>query len=158
MDVVADTNVIISGLLWQGAPRQVLDAAREGQLRLHTSAALLAELQDVLHRPKLSRRLQVAGVAAEELVLDYAALATTTSSVPIDPVIAADPDDDAVLACAAAAQAQAVVSGDSHLLDLREYQGIPILTAAELLARIPSASLSAEPGTPPAAGDGPASE
>ena len=45
-----------------------------------------------------------------------------------------DPDDDHVIACAIAARADAIVSGDHDLLDLREYHGIPILTAA--LARI----------------------
>lgn len=50
--------------------------------------------------------------------------------------MARDPDDDHVLACALAAQADLVVSGDSHLLDLNSYQGIPIVGAAEALERI----------------------
>jgi predicted nucleic acid-binding protein len=54
----------------------------------------------------------------------------------IAPTIADDPADDAVLACAIGARAEVIVSGDSHLLRLGDYQGIPILTAAELLARI----------------------
>ena len=48
-----------------------------------------------------------------------------------------DPDDDAVLACALAAQAEVIVSGDGHLLSLKNYEGIDILTAPDLLARIP---------------------
>jgi len=56
--------------------------------------------------------------------------------VEITPVILADPDDDAVLACAVAARAEIIVSGDSHLLDLKDYEGILIVTAAHLLARI----------------------
>jgi predicted nucleic acid-binding protein len=51
-------------------------------------------------------------------------------------VVDADPDDDAVLACAVAARAEAIVSGDPHLLALREYERVPIVTATELLARI----------------------
>jgi uncharacterized protein len=54
----------------------------------------------------------------------------------IEPVITDDPDDDAVLACAVAAAAEVVVSGDPHLLRLKEYQGIRILTAVELLAEL----------------------
>jgi predicted nucleic acid-binding protein len=49
--------------------------------------------------------------------------------------VTADPDDDAILACALAAGADAIVSGDRHLLDLKVYEGIPIVTAAEALAR-----------------------
>jgi predicted nucleic acid-binding protein len=54
----------------------------------------------------------------------------------IKPVVIADPDDDVVLACAVAARAEAIVSGDKHLIDLTEYEGIPILTPAQLLERI----------------------
>lgn len=48
-----------------------------------------------------------------------------------------DPDDDHVLACALAAHADLIVSGDSHLLELKGYQGIPIVSAAEALKRLP---------------------
>lgn len=50
MRAVADTNVVVSGLLWHGPPRQVLDAARNGVVSLFTSAELLAELEEVLSR------------------------------------------------------------------------------------------------------------
>ena len=54
----------------------------------------------------------------------------------IEPVVLVDPDDDAVLACAIAAQAEIIVSGDSHLLGLRWYQDIAILTAADLAMKV----------------------
>jgi predicted nucleic acid-binding protein len=50
--------------------------------------------------------------------------------------VSIDPDDDAVLACAVAAKADAIVSGDRHLLSLGSYDGIPIMTAADLLAQL----------------------
>lgn len=136
MRVVADTNTLVSGLLWQGNPRRVLDAARAGALQMYTTAALLAELEEVLQRPKFAQRLSLAGVTSHTLVLGYAALAQLVEPAAITPVILADPDDDAVLACAVAVRAEIVVSGDSHLLDLKEYEGIPIVTAAQLLTRI----------------------
>jgi len=138
MRAVADTNTVISGLLWQGPPRQVLDAAREGRIELYTSAALLAELEEVLVREKFARRLELARISVRELVTGYAALANLVEPIAIPPVIAEDPDDDAVLACAVAAQAETIASGDSHLLKLKDYQNIPILTAAEFLARLPA--------------------
>lgn len=136
MRVVADTNTLVSGLLWRGNPRQVLDAARAGTLQMYTTAALLAELEEVLQRPKFAQRLALAGVTSHALVFGYAALARLVEPAQIAPVILADPDDDAVLACAVAARAEMIVSGDSHLLDLKEYEGIPIVTAAQLLTRI----------------------
>ncbi len=136
MRVVADTNTVVSGLLWHGNPRRVLDAARAGALQLYTSAALLAEIDEVLQRPKFAQRLSLVGVASHTLVLGYAALASLIVPAAISPVIIVDPDDDAVLACAVAACAEIIVSGDKHLLDLKEYEKIPIVSAAQLFARI----------------------
>jgi putative PIN family toxin of toxin-antitoxin system len=138
MRVAADTNIIVSGLLWHGAPRQTLDAARDGLIDLFTSAVLLAELEDVLGRRKFAERLKSSQVTARELVLGYAALVTLVAPGPIPSVILEDPEDDAVLACAIAAQAQIIVTGDTHLLQFKEYEGIPIRTAAELLAQLAS--------------------
>ena len=102
-------------------------------------AALLAEIEEGLQRAKFAQRLSLAGVASHTLVMGYAALAWLIEPAVIEPVIVADPDDDVVLACAVAARAEAIVSGDNHLLDLKQYEGIPIFTAAQLLARIEKA-------------------
>ena len=137
MKVVADTNVVVSGLLWHGPSRQVLDAARTGVIQLFTTAVLLVELQDVLRRPKFAERLTRAGVTADQLVSGYGALAELVQPVPVPTVIAADPDDDAVLACALAVAADAIVSGDHHLLELAKYRKIPIRTPAQFVIDIP---------------------
>jgi len=133
MRVVVDTSTVVSGLMWQGKPRQVLDAARTRTISLFTSTTLLAELEDVLNRDKFARRLALIGHSPRDLLVGYAALATIVTPAVISPVILVDPDDDAVLACAVAASAKVVVSGDSHLLALKKYQNILILKAAELL-------------------------
>jgi putative PIN family toxin of toxin-antitoxin system len=103
---------------------------------MYTTAVLLAELEEVLQRPKFAQRLTLTGVTAHTLVFGYAALARLVEPAEIAPAIVSDPDDDAVLACAVAARAEIIVSGDSHLLDLKEYEGVPIVTAAQLLTRI----------------------
>jgi uncharacterized protein len=63
--VVLDTNVVVSGFLWDGVPRQLLQASRENRLRLFTSTPLLLELTDILGRAKFARR-----VAAAQLSID----------------------------------------------------------------------------------------
>jgi len=90
----------------------------------------------VLNRPRFASRLLRATVTPHELVWGYAALASVVTPAPIDPVIATDPDDDAVLACALAAQAQAIVSGDRHLLELNHYRTIPIVTPNKLSSQL----------------------
>jgi uncharacterized protein len=133
MNVVPDTNTVVSGLLWHGAPHEILSLAGEGKITLYTSPALLAELRDVLGRPKFAARLKKVGTTPRKLSLEFAALAKLTHPMPLEPVILADPDDDAVLACAISANAQVITSGDSHLLSLKTYRGITILTAREFL-------------------------
>ncbi len=136
MRIVPDTNIVVSGLLWRGQPRRILDAARDGIIELFTSPVLLEELEDVLSREKFAKRLEAAQVTVRELVEGYSALANVIDAAPIEPVILADPDDDAVLACALAADAEIIVSGDSDLLDLKAHQDIRILTATEFLSEI----------------------
>ena len=133
---VPDTNIVVSGLLWRGNPRRILDAARDGIVEHYTSAVLLEELEDVLSREKFAARLAAANVTVQDLVSGYSALATVIEAEPIEPVILVDPDDDAVLACALTAEAEIIVSGDSDLLDLKEHKQIRLLTAAEFLTEI----------------------
>jgi uncharacterized protein len=133
---VPDTNIIISGLLWRGNPRRILDAARDGIIELFTSPVLLEELEDVLAREKFLARLTAANVTVQDLVTGYSALATVIEAEAIEPVILVDPDDDAVLACALAADAEVIVSGDSDLLDLKKHKDIGILTATEFLVEL----------------------
>jgi putative PIN family toxin of toxin-antitoxin system len=136
MIVVLDTNTVISGLFWKGAPRRVLDLARDGLISLFTSPELLAELGDVVGREKFKSRLALAEVTVDELVYGYSALAQTIYPAKLKPVIKTDPDDDKVLACAKAAKANWIVSGDSHLLQLKKFGRIPIISANELLVQV----------------------
>ncbi len=133
MRVVLDTNVVISGLLWYGAPRKLLEAARQHQIQLFTCPPLIDELDDVLNREKFAHRLALANVSRHTLITGYAALSTLVEPASIPPVIEDDPDDDIVLACALAAQADVIVSGDQHLLRLASFQNIAILNARDML-------------------------
>ncbi len=136
--VVLDTNVFVSSLLVkEGLPAQVLNAWRERWYLLVISPALIAEIQAVLNYPRIRRKYPLTDDDITQLVtlLEQDALLVpgdtdTTGSVPDDP------KDEMVLACALDGQADLIVSGDRHLLDLGEYQGIPILTAREFLERL----------------------
>ena len=137
MRIVADTNTVLSGLLWQGTPRRLLDLGRERKITLCTSLVLLAELAEITARDKFAERLRAAGVSATELLQDYERLAETVTPEALPtPVIERDPDDDHILACAVSTEARLIVSGDSHLLDLKAYQGIPIRAASVAVGEI----------------------
>jgi putative PIN family toxin of toxin-antitoxin system len=72
---VADTNTVVSAFLWGGAPAEVLTVAREQRLTLFTSAALIAELEDVLAREKFAARIAQVGSTVADLLAGYRALA-----------------------------------------------------------------------------------
>jgi len=134
--LVLDTNAAVSGLLWHGNPGKLIDAAHAGSLILCASAPLLAELHGVLGREKFGKHLQARGLTTTQIFEGYAALTTVVVPAIIPPVITDDPDDDAVLACAVAARADLVVSGDPHLVKLLQYDGIPIVAPAEAVERL----------------------
>lgn len=136
MRLVADTNSVISGLLWNGPPAKLIDATVERRITLFSSLPLLVELEGVLTRDKFKWQIARRGTSVEDIIEGYAALIEIVTPAPIIPVIARDPDDDVVLATAIAAKAEFIVSGDAHLLDLRGHAGIKILTATEMLLLI----------------------
>jgi putative PIN family toxin of toxin-antitoxin system len=111
MQLVLDTNVVASGLLWDGKPAQLIDAARGGEAELATSRVLLAELTRILRRAKFAKAIATAGASLDDLVLGYAELALLVTPASIPPTMLDDPDDDHVLVCALAAQADLIVSG-----------------------------------------------
>jgi putative PIN family toxin of toxin-antitoxin system len=135
--VVADTNTVVSAFLWGGPPKRVLDAAREQRIHLLTSAALLAELEEVLTRAKFAARIARIETTPAALLRQYRALVGIVRPTVITP-ISRDPDDDQVLAAALAAGAELIVSRDKDLLTLSPFEGIPILTAHEALATFPA--------------------
>lgn len=91
MRIVADTNTVLSELLWQGPPRRLLDLARERRITLCTSLTLIAELAEVTARDKFSERVRAAGLSAAELVQDLATtfpnstIASTPSKIASTP-------------------------------------------------------------------------
>ncbi|TAK82877.1 MAG: putative toxin-antitoxin system toxin component, PIN family [Betaproteobacteria bacterium] len=139
MRLVLDTNVVASGLLWDsGPPARLLDAAGTRRVELFTSVALLSELARILAREKFARHVESSALSIDDLVLGYAALSTVIAAASISPTVVQDPDDDVVLACALAAQADAIVSGDHRLLNLKTYHGIDIVSPTEALRRAAS--------------------
>lgn len=139
MRVVLDTNVLISAVLSRGSPPDsILRAWRTGSFELVISTPLLRELEKVLARPRIRRRLRW---STDERTIFVAAL--SEGAVVVTPeeelrVIQADVADNRVLEAAVRAEADYIVSGDRHLLELRSHEGIRIVTPARFLAIIAS--------------------
>jgi hypothetical protein len=140
MRIVLDTNVVLSALLWRGTPHHLREAIRmQPSTQLFTSAVLLAELAEVLNRPMAAKRLALIGRSLQDVLADYTLAADVVIPLATPAVIAADPDDDHVIAAAVAAEADLVVSGDRHLLTLGTHQNIRIVSPAEAVGLIAAA-------------------
>ena len=126
--LVLDTNVLISGLLFTGTPRKILDAALLGKLELVTSLDLLNELERVLKDKFSNTGIEVAQML--EIVMNAAVISIPTEIVE---AIKDDPADNRVLECAVSGKAEVIISGDKHLLKLKKFRDIPILTPREFL-------------------------
>ena len=129
--VVLDSNVYISAFLFGGKPAGVVRLALRGSILVYTSIPILDEVCDVLRRPKFGLSSSQAFTLIEEI---HSLCRIVSSEGPVM-AVKEDPDDNKILECALAAGAEVIVSGDSHLLHLKQWRGIKILTPAELLRK-----------------------
>jgi putative PIN family toxin of toxin-antitoxin system len=131
---VLDTNVLVSALISPGGPSAALVLElRGGAFELIASPMLLAELRDVLAREKFRRHVTEAEAATYVDLIRHEALVLDDPEPRARP-LSVDPDDEYLVDLARAAAADALVSGDAHLLDLRDR--LPVMTPAEFLATL----------------------
>lgn len=132
MRITVDTNVLISSLGWNGAEAAIIEMVLESGLDLCLSAQILSEFYRVAKYPKL-------GFSDEEIdgfigrLLPNIIFVNPTGSINL---ITEDPDDNRILECALESKSRYIVSGDNHLLSLREFVGIRILRAPDFLKAI----------------------
>ena len=136
MRLVLDTNIVVSGLIWGGVPRRLLDLGQDGQVTLFSRSVLLDELADVLGRDKFAALLTSQGITPAFLMQRYGMLAMLVKPQPIERTVPNDADDDAVIATALTAQVDVIATGDSDLLVLHPWRGIQILNAADALQHL----------------------
>jgi len=135
MIVVLDSNVIISALLSPGgAPAQIINRWEADAFRVVASAPLLAELQQALKYPRVAKHLKLSDKALSALIGHFAIAAAIVEPRNTLEIVEDDPNDNRVLECAAAGGAAYIVTGDNHLLELKEYRGIVILPPFSFLA------------------------
>lgn len=129
MKIVADTNVLVSAIFWEGNESKIVELVEEGELELITSVQILDELKKVLSYEKF----ELDDGKVNEHVEYYLFLAEIVSPDEDINEIQNDPSDDKFLECARKGKVDYIVSGDRHLLDLENFKGIEIVSAGELL-------------------------
>ena len=128
LKIVPDTNVYISGIIFGGNPRKVLELAKDKKVVAFTSTSILLEVAEKLNQKfhwdeeKVSKTLKAISKITEVVIP-----ATRLS------VVKKDPTDNKIIECALESEANYIISGDKHLLDIREFEGIQIITSGNLL-------------------------
>ena len=124
--LVLDTNVVVSGFLWGGNPGKFLLAAGDGEVRLFSSRILVEEIRLTLGKPHLEKAIAATGLTGADFRRQYRQLVTMARPAELAESISRDPDDDHVIACAIAARADWIVTGDKDLLVLNNVERIRI--------------------------------
>ncbi|MEK7617961.1 MAG: putative toxin-antitoxin system toxin component, PIN family [Patescibacteria group bacterium] len=126
--IIVDTNIYVSAYIFGGLPSEILELAQTKKIILFLSPEIIRELASILIRKFFWTQSQIDDLTKN--ILQFAFL-----NYPHRPVADAleDPDDHRILECALEAEADCVVSGDNHLLKLKTFSGIAILTPRQFL-------------------------
>ncbi len=127
--IVLDTNILISALGWKGNPHEIFKRVLDEEFELLLSEQQLEELKEVMNYPRLKFTEEQKSKFLTVL-LSVAKIVKTSETLHH---IKEDPDDDLILECATENKADYLISGDEHLLTLKTYLGIKIVTATEFL-------------------------
>jgi len=129
--VVLDTNILVSALGWGGKPEQCLELVFEDRIEAYATQSMIDELSRVLDYDRFEfsddEKQSFLEIVAAEFHF-------TDPEISVDAVD--DPDDNVFLECAVAVDANHVVSGDSDLLEVGDYDEITILPPDEFLQEL----------------------
>jgi len=129
MKVVLDSNIFISGIIFGGNPRKIIELVIEGKIQLFISPDILREIKEVLERDKFGFSTAITPQVVHEIeLMSYIVEPGISHSV-----VERDNDDNIIIDCAVEAGAEYVVTGDNDLLSLRQYNNIQIVTPADFL-------------------------
>ena len=132
MNILCDTNVLVSGVLFGGHAREILRMASRGVVINFISPDILREAENVLRRSKF-------GLHPEQ-VLEIIALFKDTFEIVTPSMrvqaISSDPQDNHVIEAALAARAKYIISGDKHLLEQMKWEDIHIVSPAQFMQTV----------------------
>jgi len=131
--VVIDTNVIISAILFGGIPGELISLWKSGRIKPLASKEIVDEYIKVLTYPKFELSEAEINYILYNEILPYVDI-IQIKDTPV--IIKVDPSDDKFIHCAKAGKANAIVSGDQHLLSLKSYQKIKIFTLTKFLENL----------------------
>lgn len=129
--VVIDTNVIVSAFGWHGKPEEIFRLITIGKIQNFISMEILSEVAKVVSYPKFNFPISLQ-VEIIETIFSCSTIVEIKEAINI---IKDDPEDNRILECAISAEVDFIITGDSHLLKLKNFRGVEILTPDNFLVR-----------------------
>jgi putative PIN family toxin of toxin-antitoxin system len=127
--VVLDTNVFVSALGWKGASREIFKDCIEGSLELFISTEIFDEIKRVLNYPKFRFSQDEINEFLDQ-ILEVGNLVETKVKIE---KIKDDPSDNKFLECAVTVDADYIISRDSHILKIEEFEGIKLISPEDYM-------------------------
>jgi len=136
LKIVLDTNNLVSSRInKKGASWKIFDLARENKIRILTSNFQLSEFNRVLTYPRIMKKYKLKKNDIKKTVILLRKITLVFNPQEIPNIIKIDPDDNQILAIAKEGESDMIISGDHHLLDLKQYRNIPVMTAKQFLQK-----------------------
>ncbi|MCU0799104.1 MAG: putative toxin-antitoxin system toxin component, PIN family [Candidatus Thermoplasmatota archaeon] len=130
--MVIDTNVYVSGILWNGNESKIVDMCMDGILENHTSIDILSEVERVLSYGKFNLTHE----EIDKLLKIYFYFSKLVSVRTKIDIKSRDPADNKILECAIASEVDYIISGDQDILSMKEAEGIKIVSSRDFLEMI----------------------
>ena len=135
MKITLDTNVILSSTFWFGDSSKIMEMVEKGETELILSEDIIEEYKDVLNYEEFQDKIKNKNLEMQRTVEEIITLSKIVEPKNKFDVIKEDSDDNKIIECAVEGKVDYIISQDKHLLDIKEFQGIKIITPKDFLIK-----------------------
>ena len=135
MRLVLDTNVLLSGSFWDGASSEIIERIENKEIELVLSKEIIAEFAKVLEYEEIQQKIRDKNLEMKRTIEKIVSISIIVEPTRKIEFVKEDKDDNIILECALEGKADFIISQDNHLLKLKEFEGIKIITPEEFLTQ-----------------------
>ena len=136
MKITLDTNVLISATFWKGNSDKIIEKVEKKDIELILSKDIIEEFARVLKYKEIQEKVKNKNLEMKRTVEKIISISKIIEPAEKLEVVEEDPDDNKFLECAKSGKVDFIVSGDNHLLKLKEFEGMKIITPKEFIKTI----------------------
>ncbi len=136
MKITVDTNVLVSASFWDGDSDKIMNRVEKKEVDLILSKEIIEEFAIVLSSKEIQDKIKNKNLEMKRTIGKIASLSTIVEPLEKLDIVNEDPDDNKILECAKAGKVDFIISSDNHLLKIKKFEGIPIVTPQEFLKQL----------------------